>query len=116
MTGSKSDRPSSTKPSKATTAAVGGGAADARALAWEAASVKSHAVGADVTAEEAAAAAAGAVAAAASVAAGNASGTKRNRSESISSNSSLGDAIKNLKRTGGSQGTRISPTSVSDIK
>lgn len=116
MTGSKSDRPSPTKPSKAITAAVGGGAADARALAWEAASFKSHAVGTDATAEEVATAAADAVAAAAVVAAGNGTGTKRNRSESISSSSSLGDAIKNLKRTGGSQGTRISPTSVSDIK
>lgn len=115
MTGSKNDRPSPTKPSKAITA-VGGGAADARALAWEAASVKSHSVGANATAQEAATAAADAVAAAAVVAAGNATGTKRNRSESISSSSSLGDAIKNLKRTGGSQGTRISPTSVSDIK
>lgn len=118
MPGSKSNRPSPTKPSKAITTAVGGGAADARALAWEAASIKSHEVGADAMAEEVATAAAGtAVAtAAAVVAAGSATGTKRNRSESISSSSSLGDAIKNLKRTGGSQGTRISPTSVSDIK
>lgn len=116
MSGSKSNRPSPTKPSRAITTAAGGGAADARALAWEAASVKSHAVGADTPAEEAATAAAGAAAAAAVVAAGNATGTKRNRSERISSSSSLGDAIKNLKRTGGSQGTRISPTSVSDIK
>eukprot|EP00903_Cladosiphon_okamuranus_P019244 g17695.t1 len=116
MPGSKSNRPSPTKPSKTITTASGGGAADARALAWEAASVKSHAVGADTPAEEATTAAAGAAAAAAAVvAAGNATGTKRNRSESISSTSSLGDAIKNLKRTGGSQGTRISPTSVSDI-
>lgn len=116
MPGSKSNRTSPTKPSKAITTAVGGGAADARALAWEAAAVKSHAVGAGTTAEEVAAAAAGAVAAAAVVAAGNATGTKRNRSESMSSSSSLGDAIKNLKRTGGSKGTRISPTSVSDVK
>lgn len=113
---SKSNRTSPTKPSKAVAAAVGGGAADARALAWEAASVKSHAVGTDTTAEEVAAAAAGAAAAAAVLAAGNTTGTKRNRSESISSSSSLGDAIKNLKRTGGCKGTRISPTSVSDIK
>lgn len=115
MSSAKSDRSSSTKAMKAVAAAAGGGAADARALAWEAASVKSFAVGADTTAEVAMAAA-DAVPAAAVVAAGNAAGTKRSRSESTSSTSSLGDTIKNLKRTGGSQGTRISPTSVSDIK
>ena len=112
---SRSDRSPSTKASKAVAATAGGGAADARALAWEAASVKSLAVAADTTAEVAMAAA-DAVAAAAVVAAGNAVGTKRSRSESTSSTSSLGNTIKNLKRTGGSQGTRISPTSVSDVK
>jgi len=115
MSSTKSDRSSSSKAIKAIAAAAGGGAADARALAWEAASFKSCAVGADPTAEVAMAAA-DAVAAAAVVAAGNAAGTKRSRSESTSSTSTLGDTIKNLKRTGGSHGTRISPTSVSDIK
>lgn len=109
VTSSKSHRSTSIKQSKVIAASAGGGAADVRALAWEAASVKSHAV-------QVATVAADAIAAAAVVAAGNGTGTKRNRSESISGSTSLGDTINNLKRTGGSQGTRISPTSVSDIK
>lgn len=109
VTSSKGDRSTSTKESKGIGATAGGGAADVRALAWEAASVKSHVV-------EVATAAADAVVTAAVVTAGSGTGTKRNRSESVSNSSSLGDTIKNLKRTGGSQGTRISPTSVSDIK
>ncbi|CBN78551.1 conserved unknown protein [Ectocarpus siliculosus] len=102
----KSHRPSPTKASKAAAIAAAGGAADARALAWEAAAAKAAA------GEEGEEAAADGVV-------GGGSGTKRHRSESVSSSSndaSLGKTIKSLKRTGGSsQTTRISPTSVADV-
>ncbi|CAM9980146.1 unnamed protein product, partial [Ectocarpus fasciculatus] len=101
----KSHRSSPTKASKAAAIAAAGGAADARALAWEAAAAKAAA------GEEEEEAAADVV--------GGGTGTKRYRSESVSSNSndaSLGKTIKSLKRTGGSsQTTRISPTSVTDV-
>ncbi|CAM9207767.1 unnamed protein product, partial [Laminaria digitata] len=110
----KSGRSSPSKASKATAAGAAareGGAADARALAWEAAAAKAAA----------AAAAAGGATGTVSTAI---SGTKRNRTESMGSVSgrsapshdlSISGSIKDLKRAGGSQGTRISPTSVSDI-
>eukprot|EP00904_Undaria_pinnatifida_P009239 jgi/Undpi1/5445/HiC_scaffold_2.g00724.m1 len=104
--------PTKTPKSNAVGAATGreGGAADARAIAWEAAAAKAKA----------------ATAAAAAAAAAVGSGTKRNRSESIGSNVSrsatghdlsISGSNKDSRRAAGgeSQGTRISPTSVCDI-